>query len=357
METIKITIDKTGTLTQWDIDRYVIIEGIDSADFEVHFAVATDDRGAYVVKPEAADGLIRAKIPNLMLTEPGLIYIYAYPPSYTRVAAQAYVSRREKPDNYVYTETEVMTYRTLDKKIGDLTDLETKDKSSIVAAINEAMHKVAGEVDIYMRVNDGMIQYSSDGKKWEDLIAIAELKGEKGNPGKDGSPGKDGESVSIRSISESAESGGENIVTFDDGSTLTVKNGKKGERGADGAKGDKGDTGAQGEPGKKGDKGDPGAQGAKGDKGADGTTPTIGTNGNWYIGDTDTGKPSRGEKGEKGERGDKGDTGAKGDKGDPGSDASIDIVSPSATSTSGQAADAKAVWDMLGDVKMLIDRM
>lgn len=37
--------------------------------------------------------------------------------------------------------------------------------------------------------------------------------------------------------------------------------------------------------------------------GADGITPTIGDNGNWYLGATDTGKPSRGEKGEKGETG------------------------------------------------------
>ena len=38
----------------------------------------------------------------------------------------------------------------------------------------------------------------------------------------------------------------------------------------------------------------------KGDKGADGVdgiTPTIGDNGNWYIGATDTGKPSRGAAG------------------------------------------------------------
>ena len=27
------------------------------------------------------------------------------------------------------------------------------------------------------------------------------------------------------------------------------------------------------------------------------TIPTIGENGNWYLGDTDTGKPSRGDKG------------------------------------------------------------
>ena len=46
--------------------------------------------------------------------------------------------------------------------------------------------------------------------------------------------------------------------------------------------------------------------------GADGLTPTIGENGNWYLGDADTGKPSRGDKGETGAKGDKGDTGATG---------------------------------------------
>ena len=34
-----------------------------------------------------------------------------------------------------------------------------------------------------------------------------------------------------------------------------------------------------------------------------GVTPHIGENGNWYIGSTDTGKPSRGEKGDPGAAG------------------------------------------------------
>lgn len=46
--------------------------------------------------------------------------------------------------------------------------------------------------------------------------------------------------------------------------------------------------------------------------GADGITPTIGDNGNWYLGSTDTGKPSRGEKGDKGDTGATGATGADG---------------------------------------------
>ena len=57
------------------------------------------------------------------------------------------------------------------------------------------------------------------------------------------------------------------------------------------SRGEKGDTGASGEPGKDGTNGSPGA---------DGLTPTIGENGNWYFDNVDTGKPSRGLQGEKG---------------------------------------------------------
>lgn len=67
--------------------------------------------------------------------------------------------------------------------------------------------------------------------------------------------------------------------------------------------------------------------GATGPAGTDGITPTIGENGNWYLGDEDTGKPSRGEKGDKGETGATGPAGpagadgkdgAQGEKGDTG---------------------------------------
>lgn len=71
-----------------------------------------------------------------------------------------------------------------------------------------------------------------------------------------GKDGTNGTSVTVKSVSESTTDGGNNVVTFSDGKTVTIKNGSKG------SKGDKGDT------------------------------PHIGDNGNWYIGDTDTGKPS-----------------------------------------------------------------
>ena len=55
--------------------------------------------------------------------------------------------------------------------------------------------------------------------------------------------------------------------------------------------------------------------------GADGITPTIGENGNWFLGNVDTNKPSRGEKGETGARGEKGADGATGATGADGKSA------------------------------------
>lgn len=66
-------------------------------------------------------------------------------------------------------------------------------------------------------------------------------------------------------------------------------------------------------------------EGPKGDPGKDGITPTIGSNGNWYLGEEDTGKPSRGEKGEKGDPGKdgvNGETGPAGPRGEKGADGS-----------------------------------
>jgi hypothetical protein len=47
-------------------------------------------------------------------------------------------------------------------------------------------------------------------------------------------------------------------------------------------------------------------------------TPTIGANGNWYFGTTDTGKPSRGAKGDKGDQGEQGIQGIRGEQGEQG---------------------------------------
>lgn len=84
----------------------------------------------------------------------------------------------------------------------------------------------------------------------------------------------------------------------------------------------------------KGADGKPGADGTPGANGKDGTTPTIGSNGNWYLGTEDTGKPSRGEQGIPGKDGTDGKDGAPGKDG-----AGMDITG----ATVGQIAKITAV--------------
>ncbi len=121
-------------------------------------------------------------------------------------------------------------------------------------------------------------------------------------------------------------------ITYTDGttSTFTVTNGEDGSQGIQGEKGEDGYTPvitiqdgywyvdgvntnqlAQGVQGDKGDKGDPGA---------DGLTPYIGENGHWWIGETDTGVPARGQDGNDGEDGKDGTNGKDGVDGENGKD-------------------------------------
>ena len=154
--------------------------------------------------------------------------------AYTMVQQDFAVHKRAKPAGYVYTPTDQMTLRTIQRQIGDLADLTTEAKDTLVAAINEVA-RTGGAGSMDLRVSDGYIQYSTDGgSTWTNLIAVADLKG---------------------------------------------------------------------------------ADGKLGAAGADGITPTIGSNGNWFLGSTDTGKPSRGSTGAPGKGGAKGDPGAPGKDG------------------------------------------
>lgn len=138
---IKIIPDREGFLTQWDSNRKVRITGLDSiGDTEVHFAPPNDTAGAYVVLPTVEDGVTVATIPNILLTIPGRIDVFVYRDDHTCVRGVLVVAPREKPEDYVYTETEVLNYRTLADEIGDVSQLETQAKS-LVGAVNETVKR------------------------------------------------------------------------------------------------------------------------------------------------------------------------------------------------------------------------
>ena len=145
------------------------------------------------------------------------------------------------------------------KQIGNLDDLTTKAKETLVAAINEAARTGSGGAgSITMRTDGGYIQYSTDdGITWENLIALAELKGEPGEKGADGAPGQNGadgapgaDGYSPTASVEQSTDGAKITITDKSGTTeARVLNGKDGRDGTDGAPGR---DGVDGQPGKDG---------------------------------------------------------------------------------------------------------
>lgn len=113
----------------------------------------------------------------------------------TVYAAVGIVLKGADPSGDVSADPTLPAWAQIQALMGNLSDLNTEAKNNLVAAINEAAQSGGGGggASIAMRVDGGYIQYSTDrGKTWVNLIAEADLKGDKGDKGADGAPGVDG---------------------------------------------------------------------------------------------------------------------------------------------------------------------
>lgn len=190
-----ITIaDGRGALWQWDTGRRLRVgSGVE----QIHYQNRA--LGSSVDVDVGADGT--AIIPDELLQDCHTLTAYAYVTdgtgAYTMVQQDFAVHKRAKPAGYVYTPTDQMTLQTIQRQIGDLADLTTEAKENLVAAINEAARTGGGAGSMDLRVADGYIQYSTDGgSTWTNLIAVADIKGakgDKGDPGANGEPGEKGD--------------------------------------------------------------------------------------------------------------------------------------------------------------------
>lgn len=196
---IKI-VDGSGALWQWDTGRKVKITDGDGVK-QIHYQNKCFGRSIDV--DVGTDGT--AIIPDELLQDWHTLTAYAYVTDdaggYTKVQVDFAVHKRAKPAGYVYAPTDQMTLQMIQRQIGDLDALTTEAKGTLVAAINEVARTGGGAGSMDLRVSDGYIQYSNDGGgTWQNLIAVAELKGDKGNPGTPGAagtPGKDGAGMDI----------------------------------------------------------------------------------------------------------------------------------------------------------------
>ena len=129
------------------------------------------------------------------------------------------------------------------------------------------------------------IQWRYEGDEWQNLVAIADIEGPAGQNGTDGANGKTPEFRVSENILQWRYVDDEIWLNLYDLTALKGADGRDGRDGKDGINGQDGRDGADGQ---------------NGSDGKDGKTPFIGENGNWWIGEIDTGIKAAGTDGKDG---------------------------------------------------------
>ena len=222
--------------------------------------------------------------------------------------------------------TNTRSISTAEENLGILSELNTTNKSSLVAAINE--------VNISGGGGSGTKNYEELFKK--PLINGRELIGNK-------------TSKELGLISSGI--GNAQEVIFNDGETLQSKYEDGGIRGPQGPKGDKGDPGTQGERGLTGPQGPQGIAGPKGEKGEQGLVGPEGPQGQRGPAGPQGPQGPIGNIGLTGPKGDKGDTGPRGIQGEQGPKGETGSVGPQGEQ--GPRGDSFRITDVLDNITLL----
>lgn len=246
----------SSKLFQWDLNRKIKIIGQEEVD-EVHFSHIGDEE-ALVVKPIKENNILIVNIPNILLQEHKNIFVYLVSKNKTLKGTFFTVGRREKPADYVYTETEIKNYDALEKRIKVLEENGGNGKPgadgfSPVASVEQTEDGAEITITDKNGTTKATVKNGKDGMNG--------AKGEKGDKGDTGEKGADGTSVEIKNIFESTIDGGNNVVIFSDGQKMIIKNGTKGSKGDDGYTPIKGKDYFDGQNGKDGADGANGTDG------------------------------------------------------------------------------------------------
>lgn len=131
---------------QWDLNQKLIVD--DNTCCEVHFCNSVT--GEVPPRPVREEGDVRVvDVPNELLQSNRPITAYVYVKNdgdcHTKKSQVFKVLTRPKPEDYVHTPEEVKTWEDLQNQIGNLDELNTEQKDSLVSAINEAIK--TGEAD------------------------------------------------------------------------------------------------------------------------------------------------------------------------------------------------------------------
>lgn len=110
---------RRGSFYQWDLNQRLVFDDVPEKT-QVHFSSPNDEQEALVVLTYSEDGKVYANVPNILLQIPGSITVYVYQLNegrkYTQLKKTFNVLQREKPEDYVYTETELEDYKRISEQ-------------------------------------------------------------------------------------------------------------------------------------------------------------------------------------------------------------------------------------------------
>lgn len=156
--------DGRGHLYQWDTGRRVECDAE-----QVHFS---NHHYGTSIDVDVKDG--KATIPNQLLTSAIPLKAWAWVKDisgeYTKEEQIFLVAKRNKPSDYVYTPTEIKTWRDLQNQIGDLNNLKTAHKDNLVNAINDATGGGASTAEDVSYTNAALPNISTVGGALDKLV-------------------------------------------------------------------------------------------------------------------------------------------------------------------------------------------
>lgn len=107
---------------QWDVNQQLVLRG--GADpLHVHFVQDDSLEPQAVLPVKQADGSFLAPVPNILLQTAEEVIVYVYytgtDEQYTKTFKRFYVVPREKPAEYIYTETQLVTWEGMIQRVDD----------------------------------------------------------------------------------------------------------------------------------------------------------------------------------------------------------------------------------------------
>jgi hypothetical protein len=200
-------LDGREQLYQWDIKPKITLDNVVVGEVFHFFSMGQPN--ALPVLAKEFEGKVVIEVPSILLQKSYPITVYRYvennDSSYTKEEWTLVVKQKPKPTDYVYTETEVLSYRALEERVAILEKGGASDEQ-IANAVEEYLTKhpseekdptvpdwaKESEKPTYTADEVGALSQDKLNEGVNEALRQAKESGEfNGKDGKDGADGKD----------------------------------------------------------------------------------------------------------------------------------------------------------------------